>query len=121
MLWRNNRGVAREKSSDGKTQRIVRYGLANDSKQLGDKLKSADLIGWAPDGRFASFELKTKDGKIEPGQFEWAKLVSASGGYAFIVRDGDYLPFPYEGMAKNVAFLAGQEIAGGKAARASAV
>jgi hypothetical protein len=40
-LWRNNVGVLLNR--DG---RPVRYGLANDSKALNEKLKSGDLIGW---------------------------------------------------------------------------
>lgn len=42
-LWRNNSGVLTDING-----RPVRYGLANDSKQLNEQIKSGDLIGWAP-------------------------------------------------------------------------
>src|ERR1700722_18323802 len=42
-LWRNNVGVLQDE-----TGRPVRYGLANDSKALNEKIKSGDLIGWRP-------------------------------------------------------------------------
>lgn len=40
-LWRNNSGAYKDN-----TGRWVRYGLANDSAQLNERLKSPDLIGW---------------------------------------------------------------------------
>jgi len=40
-LWRNNSGVLFDA-----TGRPVRYGLANDSKELNDHIKSSDLIGY---------------------------------------------------------------------------
>ena len=42
-LWRNQRGAGKLDSGN-----YVRFGLANDSKALGDKLKSGDYIGWRP-------------------------------------------------------------------------
>lgn len=42
-LWRNNVGVLEDK-----TGRPVRYGLANDSRQLNAVFKSSDLIGVRP-------------------------------------------------------------------------
>jgi len=42
-LFRNNSGAF--KDDDG---RVVRYGLANESKQANEVLKSPDLIGWRP-------------------------------------------------------------------------
>lgn len=42
-LWRNNSGVLEDKRGVP-----VRYGLANDSKQVNEQIKSGDLIGWRP-------------------------------------------------------------------------
>jgi hypothetical protein len=42
-LWRNNVGVLEDERGVP-----VRYGLANDSKQLNTAIKSGDLIGWRP-------------------------------------------------------------------------
>lgn len=46
-LWRNNNGASQAIEPDGST-RYIRFGLGNDSKQLGDKWKSSDLIGITP-------------------------------------------------------------------------
>ena len=43
-VWRNNLGAYTDPASG----QFVRYGLANDSKQLNDVIKSADLIGIRP-------------------------------------------------------------------------
>jgi len=40
-LWRNNRGAA----VDPKSGAHIRYGLANDSKEMDKHIKSSDLIG----------------------------------------------------------------------------
>lgn len=42
-LWRNNNGACTDE-----TDRIIRYGLGNDSKKLSDVFKSSDLIGITP-------------------------------------------------------------------------
>lgn len=99
-LFRNNVGVL--KNMDGVP---VRYGLANDSKALNEKLKSSDLIGWrrliiTPPmvgslvAQFCALECKheawtyTGD-EHEVGQFNWQALVAADGGYAkFITNPG---------------------------------
>src|SRR5882762_3932875 len=57
LLWRNNSGVAQTVDRYGNT-RPVRYGLANDSPAVNRVLKSSDLIGIAPDGRFVAIESK---------------------------------------------------------------
>lgn len=46
-LWRNNNGASEVLEKDGST-RMIRFGLGNDSKKLGDKWKSSDLIGITP-------------------------------------------------------------------------
>ncbi len=100
-LWRNNVGVLLD--VDG---RPVRYGLANDSKALNKRIKSADLIGWRPHlvmpadvGKllaiFLSRECKPVDWKpprsgaaLEDyeAQQRWAQLVQRDGGDAAIVQ-----------------------------------
>lgn len=92
-LWRNNVGSLVD--SRGVP---VRYGLANDSKQLNEKLKSGDLIGWRPVlicpqhvgtviAQFVSRECKPADWRYtgeprEKAQLSWAQLVVAAGGDA---------------------------------------
>lgn len=76
----------------------VRYGLANESKQVNEVMKSADLIGWRPViigpehvgqcfALFVSRECKkvgwhyTGD-EHEQAQLAWAQLITAAGGDA---------------------------------------
>jgi hypothetical protein len=93
-LFRNNVGVLVD--SRGVP---VRYGLANDSKQLNTLVKSGDLIGVRPllitadmvgqtIGQFVSIECKREGWKYNPNdphdqaQMRWAEMINASGGYA---------------------------------------
>lgn len=90
-LWRNNVGVLQDANG-----RPVRYGLANDSKQVNEVLKSADLIGWrrvliephhvgSVIAQFVSRECKESSwrysgSKREVAQLNWINLVTADGG-----------------------------------------
>lgn len=105
-LWRNNRGAGKLENGN-----FVRWGLANDSKKLGDVLKSGDLIGWRPVlitadmvgkqiAQFVSVETKAEDWRPPPldtkdedarAQYRWAELVNREGGYAVFVNDPDKL------------------------------
>ena len=93
-LWRNNVGVMID--SRGVP---VRYGLANDSRQLNAAVKSADLIGIRPRlitpymvgrviGQFVSRECKREGWVINPSdphdmaQLKWLILVAELGGDA---------------------------------------
>lgn len=92
-LWRNNVGVLQDING-----RPVRYGLANDSKQLNESLKSSDLIGWrrvtiephhvgSVIAQFVSRECKESNWKYrgsarEVAQLNWINLVVADGGDA---------------------------------------
>lgn len=83
----------------------VRYGLANESKQMNQRVKSGDLIGIDPVlitanmigqtiGRFISVEVKKEgwtysDTPHEQAQRNWISLVNAKGGRAlFANRSG---------------------------------
>lgn len=94
LLWRNNVGVLQ----NPETGQPIRYGLANDSKELNKVLKSGDLIGWqsvliTPElvghtiARFTSRECKKPGWKYsgserEIAQLRWASVVTAAGGDA---------------------------------------
>lgn len=99
MGWRNNVGATPAKCPDCGTKRQpIRYGLANDSAQLNDKVKSSDLILAIPRvirpedvgrtiAQFGSIETKrpgwvyTGKGQ-EPGQAAWLALIKKLGGFA---------------------------------------
>lgn len=111
-MHRNNRGVLKDARGIP-----VRFGLANDSEQLGRVLKSGDLIGWetiliTPEmvgsfiARFKSIEVKPdgwkppgagpteRAGKLTAyghylGQKRWADLVTSEGGSAGFMIDPD--------------------------------
>lgn len=95
-LWRNNVGALFDARGIP-----VRYGLANDSKQLNEIVKSGDLIGWRPliitsdhvghrIAQFVSRECKRPGWKYtgtdhERAQLRWAEAVTADGGDACFV------------------------------------
>lgn len=58
ILWRNNSGVLEDK-----TGRPIRYGLANESSQMNEHFKSADLIGFTSQGQFVAIEVKKEGWK----------------------------------------------------------
>lgn len=101
-LWRNNNGAC----MDPKSERMIRYGLANDSKQMNTRIKSSDLIGITPVqitnahvgftfGLFTSVEVKKPGWKYtgngrEAAQLAWLEMVAAFGGFAkFATGAGD--------------------------------
>lgn len=97
-VWRNNVGALQDQ-----TGRWVRYGLANDSKQMNESFKSGDLIGCRPVtiepcmvgwriGQFVSIECKEVGWKYrgtgrEPAQLRWLELVASLGGHARFASD----------------------------------
>lgn len=101
-LTRNNVGAMQDDRG-----RVVRYGLANESKQRNAVLKSADLIGIRPVtitahmvgcmiGQFVSRECKRpgwsyKGDAHETAQANWAALVTRYGGDAkFVTGEGSF-------------------------------
>jgi hypothetical protein len=79
-LFRNNSGAFQDE-----TGRVVRYGLANESKQVNDVLKSPDLVGWrrrviTPDmvgfvfGQACMREIKHETWKYSGDKHERAQL-----------------------------------------------
>lgn len=76
----------------------MRYGLANDTKKLNEKIKSSDLIGWRPVlvtpahvgtliAQFVSRECKKPSWAYtgtphEVAQLRWIAAVTADGGDA---------------------------------------
>ncbi len=97
-LFRNNVGVMTRE--DGVP---VRFGLANDSKQMNAQYKSGDLCGIIPRvitqdmvgkviGQFASVEVKHPDWKPSEkderyqAQCRWRDLINSLGGYAVIIN-----------------------------------
>lgn len=100
-LWRNNVGATYD--SNG---RFIRFGLANDSQQMNNSIKSGDLIGIRPIvitedmigqtvGQFVSREVKRagwvySGTQREVAQRAWLDLVTSMGGdAAFVTREGD--------------------------------
>lgn len=93
-LWRNNVGAAQDH-----TGRMIRYGLANDSKQLAQHVKSSDFIGITPVtitqdmvgqtiGVFTAVETKPSTWKFlqsckrSLAQKAFHDIVKAAGGFA---------------------------------------
>lgn len=97
-LFRNNVGAG--KQEDGS---FIRWGLANESKEINRAIKSADLIGIrrvviTPEmvgrtiGQFWSCEVKEAGWRYtgtdrERAQKAWADLVVSMGGHASFVTD----------------------------------
>lgn len=90
-LMRNNVGACQDKSG-----RLIRYGLMNDSKQMNERIKSADLVGIRPVfitpelvghtiGQFVSREVK-EQGWVYSGtgrevaQMRWHEFIVGLGG-----------------------------------------
>ena len=80
-LWRNNVGATMDDKGN-----FIRYGIANDSKQMNNKIKSSDLIGIRP-------VLITQE------------LVGATLGQ-FVAREVKEAGWRYSGTPREVAQLA---------------
>lgn len=94
-LYRNNSGACIDQNG-----RMIRYGLANESKELNKYIKSSDLIGitpvnayiegygWVKLGVFTAIECKPTDWKLHPNdqrgqaQLKFHQIVRNAGGFA---------------------------------------
>lgn len=101
-VFRNNVGAGY--LQDGS---FIRWGLANDSKELNTKVKSGDLIGLRrvvitqdmvgqAIAQFVSLECKREGWKYtgterEEAQRKWIDMVNRNGGYARFVSDPNEL------------------------------
>jgi hypothetical protein len=95
ILWRNNVGAGKLENG-----RFIRWGLCNDTKQINERIKSADLIGIRPVkitpdmvgktiGQFLSREVKKRGWAYqgtnhEAAQIRWCELINSFGGDASI-------------------------------------
>lgn len=103
QLWRNNNGAGRITGEDG-VERMIRWGLANESKQENERIKSSDLIGITPTlitpemvgfylGVFTAYEIKPTGWVQRPGdkralaQERFHTIVKESCGFAGFVTD----------------------------------
>ena len=99
LLFRNNVGAFRTDEGG-----FLRYGLANDSQAMNDKIKSSDLIGirkkvvtlamvGSTVGIFTARECKKEDWKFRPNdkhagaQLNWINLINSYGGDAAFATD----------------------------------
>lgn len=98
FLWRNNLGAFKDKAG-----RMTRFGLANESKQMNNSIKSSDLIGILPVtitpemvgrkvGIFMAIETKKSGWRFtstdrELAQRRYIKLVQDAGGIAMFLND----------------------------------
>lgn len=98
VLYRNNVGVAYDERDVP-----VRFGLANESAQINEKIKSSDLIGITPVlirphhvgccfGVFTSIECKHGDWvfrgtKREKAQQAWIDVILRNGGIAMFATN----------------------------------
>ena len=89
-LWRNNTGAG---EVDG---RMLRWGLCNESVKINSVVKSSDLIGIAPDGKFLAYEIKRPgwhytDTDRERAQLAFITFINSMGGRAAFITSPEQL------------------------------
>ena len=76
QCWRQNSGTFQERNRDG----AVRYIRANTARGM------SDIMGVLKDGRTLAIEVKSRTGRMRPGQEEFLASIRAAGGVAGVCR-----------------------------------
>ena len=76
LCWRQNSGTFQERNRDGS----VRYIRANTQRGM------SDIMGALKDGRTLAIEVKSRTGRMRPGQEEFLQQIRAAGGVAGVCR-----------------------------------
>lgn len=79
QCWRQNSGTFQERNRDGTT----RYIRANTQKGM------SDIMGVLKDGRTLAIEVKSRTGRMRPGQEEFLQTIRSAGGVAGVCRSVD--------------------------------
>ena len=79
LCWRQNSGTFAERNRDGS----VRYIRANTQRGM------SDIMGAMMDGRTLAIEVKSRTGRMRPGQEEFLQQIRAAGGVAGVCRSVD--------------------------------
>jgi hypothetical protein len=79
MSWRQNSGTFQERNRDGTT----RYIRANTQRGM------SDIMGTLKDGRTLAIEVKSRTGRMRPGQEEFLQTIRQAGGVAGVCRSVD--------------------------------
>ena len=79
ISWRQNSGTFQERNRDGTT----RYIRANTQRGM------SDIMGALKDGRTLAIEVKSRTGRMRPGQEEFLASIRAAGGVAGVCRSVD--------------------------------
>ena len=76
LCWRQNSGTFAERNRDGTT----RYIRANTQRGM------SDIMGALMDGRTLAIEVKSRTGRMRPGQEEFLATIRQAGGVAGVCR-----------------------------------
>jgi hypothetical protein len=79
QVWRQNSGTFAERNRDGS----MRYVRANTAKGM------SDIMGVLRDGRTLAIEVKSRTGRMRPGQEEFLATIRQAGGVAGVCRSVD--------------------------------
>lgn len=79
QCWRINSGTFQERNRDGST----RYIRANTARGM------SDIMGILKDGRTLAIEVKSRTGRMRPGQEEFLQTIRQAGGVAGVCRSVD--------------------------------
>jgi hypothetical protein len=76
QCWRQNSGTFAERNRDGS----MRYVRANTQRGM------SDIMGVLRDGRTLAIEVKSRTGRMRPGQEEFLQTIRQAGGVAGVCR-----------------------------------